>query len=65
MMFSVLAGFRNNALLGSIILSGALAFLGVDPAFSAEKSLVNIRQVQVSENDRVDILLDGKLDSSQ
>jgi len=34
-------------------------------ARAADKSLINIKQVQVSENDRVDILLDGRLDASQ
>jgi flagellar biogenesis protein FliO len=44
-----------------IVLAAALPTV----ASSADKSLINIKQVQVSENDRVDILLDGKLDASQ
>jgi flagellar protein FliO/FliZ len=44
-----------------IVLAGALPIV----ASSADKSLINIKQVQVSETDRVDILLDGKIDSSQ
>ena len=42
-----------------------LVALGGGGARGAEKPLVSIRQVQVSDGDRVDILLDRKLDASQ
>ena len=64
-MFSVSKKFFNRSLLSVATNGAALGLLLVNPAFAADKSLVNIKQVQVSDNDRIDILLDGKLDASQ
>ena len=53
---------RSFLALACVALSAALA---PDRGLAAEKPLVSIRQVQVSDGDRVDLLLDRRLDPSQ
>jgi len=64
-MFSNRRSFQHRLASTAQLALIAVAALLPPASTAAEKSLINIKQVQVSENDRVDILLDGKLDPSQ
>jgi flagellar biogenesis protein FliO len=64
-MFSKTGSFQLRLYTATQAALVAVAALIPAASLAADKSLVNIKQVQVSENDRVDILLDGKLDPSQ